>query len=98
MSKLYRPSNGTEGCCFYEAWCSNCHRDKPMSEGKDYDICDESEVCQIIADTMAYDIDHPKYPKEWIYDKDGNPCCTKFLHVNSEPERERCAFTKDMFA
>lgn len=97
MSEPYRPSNGTEGCCFYAAWCEKCQRDKPMSEGKNFDDCDEGETCQIIADTLAYDVSDPKYPKEWTYDDKGIPCCTKFLHVNAEPERERCKHTADMF-
>lgn len=94
-TKLYRPSSGTEGCDFYETWCSNCAKDKPMSEGKNYDDCDDSEVCKIIADTLAYDIDDQKYPKEWCY-KDGQPCCTAFVQVGMQiPERD--TLTIDMF-
>lgn len=98
MSERYQPSNGTEGCCFYDKWCSNCQRDKPMSEGKDYDECDESEVCSIIADTLALSVEDAGYPPEWTYDANGEPCCTKFLSVDAEPERKRCEFTQDMFA
>lgn len=82
--KLYRPSSGTEGCGFYENWCSNCAKDKPMSEGKDFDECGPDEVCEIIALTMAYDITDPKYPKAWTYDKDGDPCCTEFVEVGQD--------------
>jgi hypothetical protein len=87
----YRPSNGTEGCAFYANWCENCARDKPMSEGKDYDECDDSDVCQLIADSLHYDINHPKYPKEWTYDKDGHPCCTAFVESgNLTPASSDC--------
>lgn len=74
----YRPSSGTEGACFFEAWCCRCARDKAMREGCDIDECDDNEKCQIIADTMCYDIDDPKYPKEWIEDESG-PRCTAFI-------------------
>ena len=28
----YRPSNGTEGDCFFAGWCCKCQRDKAMRE------------------------------------------------------------------
>lgn len=95
--KLYRPSNSTDGCAFYAKWCENCAKDKHMSEGKDYDECSDDEVCQIIADTLAYPIQSPKYPKAWTYDKDGHPCCTEFVEVGQKMPH-RCAKTEDMFA
>lgn len=91
----YRPSNGTEGECFFEAWCRFCARDKAMSEGKNYDECDDNEVCQIIADTFAYDVDDPKYPKEWIVKSDG-PTCTAFIQAG-QPIPLRDELTIDMF-
>jgi hypothetical protein len=91
----YRPSNGTEGACFFESWCSHCARDKAMSEGIDIDECDDDQVCQIIADTFAYDIDHPKYPIEWIY-KDGQPTCTAFIQAG-QPIPLKDDLTMDMF-
>lgn len=92
---LYRPSNSSEGCGFYAEWCANCARDKPMSEGKDYDECGPEEVCEIIAHTLAYDVTDPRYPKAWTY-KDGQPCCTEFIQAGQEI-RHRCAHTPDMF-
>lgn len=92
----YRPSNGTEGCCFYEAWCFHCSRDKPMSEGKDFDECGPDEVCQILADTAAYDVEDPEYPKAWTFDAAGRPCCTAFLPIGEEP-KHRCPLTADLF-
>lgn len=82
----YRPSNGTEGECFYEAWCCKCSKDAHMSTGKDWDLCDDNEICPIIADTLAYDINDPKYPKAWVY-KDGQPCCTEFVDVGTPAPR-----------
>ena len=62
----YRPSSGTEGDWFFGKWCRHCARDKAMSEGADFDECDDDQVCQIIANTFDYNIDDPQYPIEWI--------------------------------
>lgn len=77
--RKYRPSNGTEGDIFMNAWCCRCQRDKAMREGADFDECDDNEVCQIIADTHYYDVDDPAYPKEWVIAQDGQPVCTAFV-------------------
>ena len=92
--RLYRPSNGSEGFDFMETWCGHCANDKPWSEGKDFDSCGPEEVCQIIADTMAYSIDDPSYPKQWVYGQDGRPMCLAF-----EPTGKpyRCPRTIDIF-
>ena len=92
---LYRPSNGSEADGFYARWCENCANDKVMSEGKKYDDCGRDEICQIIAATMAYNLDDQEYPQEWTYDKDGRPCCTAFVAVGSK--NYRCEKTPDMF-
>lgn len=63
----YRPSNGTEGLMFMEEFCERCI----------HDDMENRLFCPIIARTMAYEIDHPKYPAEWIRE-DGRPKCTKF--------------------
>lgn len=69
---FYRPSNGTEGDGFMSRHCYQCkHDDGGIGE----------RVCEIIGNTMAYDIDEPEYPTEWRYGEDGRPTCTKF-----EPE------------
>ena len=41
--RKYRPSNGTEGDMFLNAWCCHCARDKAMREGADFDECDDDE-------------------------------------------------------
>lgn len=70
--KPYRPSNGTEGEIFHSAWCSDCTKDAATRTG------DFMNGCPIIANSMAYDRNHPSYPKEWVYGDDGQPKCTAF--------------------
>lgn len=95
MTKPYRPSNGTEGCGFYERFCFKCDRDAHMNSGKEWDKCEPHEICSIIGDTLAYDIKHPKYPKEWIYGEDGRPTCTAFIPVGTKAP-ERCEHTLEL--
>lgn len=76
----YRPSNGTEGEIFFESWCTKCARDAHMNSGKDYDECEESEICPIIADAFRGQV------KEWVWKgepwADGSyPMCTAFVPV-----------------
>lgn len=82
----YRPSNGTEGDCFFAAWCRNCQRDKAMREG-----------CDIIANTMCHDIEDEQYPQEWQIGADGQPCCTAFVPDGQPLPIPRCTMTQDMF-
>lgn len=92
--KPYRPGSGTEGMAFDEAWCDHCARDAELR--KDWDNADPAIGCQILANTFAYDISDPRYPKEWIYSrKDGRPCCTAFTTDPSKPMR--CDQTPDLF-
>jgi hypothetical protein len=58
----YRPGNADEGEAFFAGWCCECAHDRSMREGAPLEECDDNERCDIIADTFAYDIDHPKYP------------------------------------
>lgn len=93
----YRPSNGTEGDCFFAAWCCKCQRDKAMREGMDVDECDDNERCDIIANTMCYDVEDEGYPKEWQIGKDGQPCCTAFVPAGDPIPPARDDLTIDMF-
>lgn len=93
----YQPSNGTEGMCFFEAWCCLCARDKAMREGADFDECEDNERCDIIANTMAYSPEDPEYPAEWQYGKDGQPCCTAFVPAGEPIPAPRDEHTLDMF-
>ena len=94
----YRPSNGTEGECFFAAWCFNCQRDKAMREGVDIDECDDNERCDIIANIFCYDVEDPEYPVEWQYGKDGQPCCTAFVPAGDPVPAPRCEHTLDLFS
>jgi len=67
-NKPYRPSNGSEGDWFQGVFCEKCIFD-------DY----ENDIyCDILGDSMAFNIDDKEYPKEWVYDNSGRPICTKF--------------------
>ena len=91
MNEPYRPSNGTDGDAFMSAWCSRCARDKPMSEGKDYDECDASEVCPILARAFVCQV------AEWVYDTTGAPVCAAFIPVG-QPVPFVDTTTGDLFA
>lgn len=93
----YQPSNGTEGECFFEAWCRQCARDRSMREGDIPDECDDNEVCRIIADTMTYSPEDAEYPNEWQYGKNGQPCCTAFVPAGQPIPAPRDVHTIDMF-
>lgn len=93
----YRPSNGTEGECFFAAWCCKCQRDKAMREGANIDDCDDTERCDIIANTFAYDVKDAGYPIEWQYDQHGQPCCTAFVEAGQAIPTPRCTKTQELF-
>lgn len=73
--KLYRPSNGTEGEIFMDAWCGKCAK---------FERCPEvgGRHCDIQMRSFIHGIDEPEYPGEWRHDKDGEPYCTAFSDVN----------------
>lgn len=93
MTKPYRPSNGTEGVSFIDYWCNNCARDAEFRNGGP--DADPAKGCRILADTFAYDIAHPDYPKELVYGDNGEPCCAAFTEDPTQPVR--CDKTLDMF-
>lgn len=88
----YRPGSGTEGCDFQDQWCDHCARDAAFRDGG-YD--DPALGCKILANTFVYAVTDPEYPKEWIYGKDGRPCCTAYTQDPKLPVR--CDKTIDMF-
>ena len=73
MAKRYRPSNGTEGCCFIETYCMNC-----IHEKFSHTYNDDDKKCDILSRTMIYEINEKEYPEEWQYDENNRPCCTAF--------------------
>ncbi|WP_153116047.1 hypothetical protein [Rhodocyclus tenuis] len=96
--KKYRPSNGTEGEIFISHWCFACQRDKALREDRDVFECDDNERCDIVGNTMCYDVEDEKYPKEWRIGNDGQPCCTAFVPAGDPIPTPRCERTLDMFA
>lgn len=72
----YRPSNGTEGDIFQAMWCAHCaKRGGPDIRGGDVE---EMDYCDILAWTMALEIDDPGYPEQWRQDGPSGPRCTAF--------------------
>lgn len=70
-NRKYRPSNGTEGMGFEEMFCGrcvNCHPDP-----------DQKPQCEIMMRAFLYEINHERYPDEWIWGDDNRPTCTAFV-------------------
>lgn len=80
----YRPSNGMEGELFESAWCSGCRRGG------------ERAACQIHIMAMAYNVENPAYPREWIYGSDGQPSCAAFSDKHAPRPAYRCKKTLDL--
>jgi hypothetical protein len=70
----YRPSNGTEGAWFESRWCFDCYR---------------RLRCSIWDAAACYDIDDPKYPKQLVYDGNGEPHCMGWRRKGALPKRMR---------
>lgn len=95
----YRPSNGTEGEIFISYFCCRCERDKSLRDDPE-----EGIGCHILANSFAYSINDPNYPKEWVRDEDaditmigGNGArCTAFVEEGKDIPY-RCASTGDLF-
>lgn len=68
--RKYRPSNGTEGMMFMEAWCEHCAKFLEAEAGAGQD-------CDIVTRTFWLDEKDKDYPAEWTYNE-GQPCCTAF--------------------
>lgn len=69
--KPYQPSNGTEGMHFTDMYCMQCINCDPNPEGE--------KQCEILMMSMCYYAHEPEYPKEWIYDNEGQPTCTAWV-------------------
>jgi hypothetical protein len=78
--KPYRPSNGTEGEVFHEAFCYQCRYYG--------DVIGKVPPCAIQDAALALQVDDPGYPAEWIEDEEG-PRCTAFEPIPIRPRRER---------
>lgn len=91
MIERYRPSNSTEGECFFESWCRHCQRDRSMREGDPIDECDDNELCDIIARSFRGEVD------EWVYGPDDEPMCTAFVPAGDPVPPPKDDRTIDMF-
>jgi hypothetical protein len=91
--RLYRPSSGSEGADFQDAFCDHCARDAAF-RATNYEG-DPAMGCQILADTFCYNVDDPQYPKEWIVDDSGARC---IAYTEDATCPTRCDNTLDMFA
>ena len=69
----YRPSCGAEGLDFMDAWCARCVHDQAYRR-------DEGDSCMIVANALAFDVDDPLYPVEWV-ENDAGPRCTAFVEA-----------------
>ena len=76
-AKLYRPSCGSEGMDFMADFCDRCKHDYAFQKGI-------GDSCLIAANTMAYQIGDPNYPKEWIDDPETGPRCTAFVLIEGQ--------------
>lgn len=80
----YQPSNGSDGMAFMSEFCEQCMFDN--SQKKVY--------CDVLNRTMIHDIKDEEYPKEWVYDGNFKPTCTKWkkwdwsINDNDPPQEE----------
>jgi hypothetical protein len=75
----YQPSNGTESADFFDYWCARCQHDKVMNGEKDFNQCNDNDLCWIVAAVLRLKVNDNDYPPEWSYGDDGKPCCTAFV-------------------
>jgi hypothetical protein len=94
--KKYRPGNGIEGAVFTESWCAECERDHGMMAGLPLEECDDNQICDLIGLTYLHQVDHPDYPSQWQYGKDGQPRCTDFI-PKGQPIPAKDKLTGDLF-
>jgi hypothetical protein len=80
MARPYRPSNGAEGMDFIDRWCGRCLHDEAYRNGT-------GNSCPIVANSLVFGVDDPKYPKEWVQDEPwGNARCTAFVDIGADIE------------
>lgn len=77
LSKRYVPSNGTEGCTFEDAYCSQCIHEKFIHTQKRGDM-----QCDIYSRALLFDRKDDEYPEEWTYDAQHHPICTAYVNWN----------------
>ena len=68
--ETFHPCNGSEGSAFINHFCSRCEKDL-------------QEDCEVLTATMILMQTDSEYPKEWVYNENGNPTCTAFEELES---------------
>jgi hypothetical protein len=77
-TKLYRPSNGTEGDWFTDKHCMRCIHCDPDPDG--------AKQCKILCASLVYSVHEAGYPTEWVYDEKEQPTCTSYQHWDWEEQ------------
>ena len=92
--KQSEPSNGTEGGCFIDAWCSHCARDKVMNgeATQDQADVDDSLYCPILGASFRGEA------VEWREMPDGTTKCIAFVPQGQDIQPARCAHTAELFS
>ena len=67
-----------------------------VTAARNYYQDEEENYCEILGNAYIFNVSDQDYPGEWMYDEDGAPCCTQYLH-DSEKPIPRCTRTEDMF-
>lgn len=86
----YTPSSSTEGYGFIMMHCASCAHDKAMSQGVDIELCEDHELCEILARSFR------GKAVEWRRLPDGSLTCLSWAPAD-EPAPPRCPHTIDMF-
>lgn len=82
MPISFRPCNGSEGEMFLSRFCYRCNK------------LDEGGACNILLNSMIFEINEPEYPKELVCEDKLDPKtwnCTSFEEINvlSPPHSQR---------
>ncbi len=73
MEKKYCPSNGSEGDWFIGTYCMNC-----IHEKYSHTLNDDDKKCDLLSNSMLYNVTDEEFPSEWTYDENGKPICTSY--------------------
>ena len=89
MPKQLIFSNGSEFDGFFEYWCERCQHDAAYQADTN-----NEDGCPLLANGLAFNHDHPSYPKEWVEDENGMSKCTAFRAI--EKGTPRCPDTGEL--
>lgn len=77
----WTPANGTDGMMFVEKYCLPCGRDRPTSEGVNFDECLDSEICPILSASFRDEA------IEWRRLESGETICTEYRKPAVHPNQ-----------